>query len=223
MRYTHSYQGSHPHHCAPCSSRTERKRDKDVPAELRDQWERDRAKKAERKRIRELERLAAADPFTPTKKKKGGKKARKAQRAAAAAAPISLETVVTHMRRFVTDIGSAPALSLPPMSSYMRKLAHELAHAFNLKSKSEGKGAARFTKVTKTTRSGTWIDEGKVARILGKPPPPSSAAYGKGKGKAGGKIDKIRPRDGEVVGGVRFLTMLGLRNRCADSFSFFVG
>src|SRR5579863_7648865 len=54
-------------------------KNKHIPEELRDQWERDRAKKAERKRLRELERIAAAaDPFM-VRKGKGGKKARKAK------------------------------------------------------------------------------------------------------------------------------------------------
>ncbi|KAH9007974.1 hypothetical protein EDB84DRAFT_1281330 [Lactarius hengduanensis] len=174
-----------------------RKRDKHVPAELHDQWEGDRKKKAERKRLRELERLAATlDPFTPTKKKRLNKKERKKAARNAAAFPISLETVVGHMRRFVEDLGSAPTLSLPPMQPHARKSVHELATAFNLNSKSEGKGAARFTRLIKTTRSGLWIDERKVARILGKPAPPHGGD--KGKGKAG---VKIRPRDGELVGG----------------------
>jgi len=174
-----------------------RKKDKHkhIPAELHDQWERDRAKKAERKHLRELERLAAAsaDFFTPTKKKKKGKKARKARQAAAAA--ISLETVAEHMRAFVLDIGGAPMLALPPMEKRTRKLVHDLATAFNLKSKSEGNGKARFTTLTRTTMSGVRVDERKIARILGKP----DGGGGKSKGKAPG--GKIRPRDGEVVGG----------------------
>ena len=160
-------------------------------------------KKAERKRLRELERLAAAsaDFFTPTKRKKKGKKARKARRAAeAAAAAVSLETIAEHMRAFVTDLGGAPMLALPPMEKRMRKLVHDLANAFNLNSKSEGNGKARFTTLTKTTMSGVRVDERKIARILGKPKPDGGGGGGgKGKGKA---VGKIRPRDGEVVGGV---------------------
>ena len=192
------------HHCASCSCHAERKKDKHVPAELHHLWERDRAKKAEHKRLRELERVAATGPFSPIKKKKGGKKARKAR--LAAAAPISIETVVEQMRNFVADLGSASTLSLPPMTKHARKSVHEIAHAFNLKSKSEGSGETRFTTLIKTTLSGVQVDERKIARILGRPLPPASAAYGKGKGKAG--VNKIRARDGEVVGGVRLSTRL---------------
>lgn len=193
------------HPCMSCSYRTERKRDKHkhIPAELQDQWERDRAKKAERKRLRELERIAAASAefFTPTKKKKG-KKARKARQAVAVAA-MSLETVAEQMRAFTEDLGSARTLSLPPMTKHMRKSVHDLAHAFHMNSKSEGNGAKRFTTLTKTTWSGLPVDERKVARILGKTPPPRAGGDGKGKGK-GKAVTKIRARDGEVVGGVRF-------------------
>ncbi|KAH9171161.1 hypothetical protein EDB89DRAFT_2071063 [Lactarius sanguifluus] len=182
-------------------SSPKRKRDKHVPAELHAQWERDRKKKAEHKGLRKLERIAAAlDPFTPTKKKRLGKKERKKAARTAAASSISLETVVGHMRRFVEDVGSASTLSLPPMERHARKSVHELASAFNLNSKSEGKGAARFTRLIKTTRSGLRIDERKVAWILGKPAPPHGGDKGKGKGK--GKVGvKIRPREGELVGG----------------------
>lgn len=115
-----------------------------------------------------------------------------------AAASVSVEMVIGHIRRFTQDLGSAPTLSLPPMEQHVRKSVHELASAFNLNSKSSGKGAARFTRLIKTTRSGLRIDERKVARILGKPAPPHGGDKGKGKGKAG---VKIRPRDGELVGG----------------------
>jgi hypothetical protein len=180
-----------------------RKKDKFVPAELRDQWERDRAKKAERKRLRELERIAAmVDPFTT---QKGNKKARKAKRAAALATSVSLETIVGHMRRFVADIGGARSLPLPPMNRSMRKSVHELAHAFRLESKSRGNGAERFTTLKKTTLSGVNVDEKGIARILGKSSlSPCYLTREGGKGKGKGIACRTRPRDGEVVGEVRF-------------------
>lgn len=186
-----------------------RKKDKQkyIPTELHDQWQRDREKKAERKRIRELERIAAANAelFTPRKKKKG-KKARKARQAAAAAASISLETVTGHIRDFVADLDGAPTLSLPAMTREMRKSVHELAHAFNLTSKSSGKGETRFTTLAKTTLSGVQVDERRVAQILRQPKPPPAYGSGDRKGKGKGKVkvkveNKIRARDGDVVGG----------------------
>jgi len=141
---------------------------------------------------------AAPDPFTT---RKGGKKARKAREAAALAAPVTLETIVGDMRRFVADIGGARTLPLPPMGREMRKSVHELAEAFKLKSKSRGKDAGRFTTLIKTTLSGVTVNEKKVTQILGRSSsPPFHAAHrgGKGKGRAG----RARPRDGEVVGEV---------------------
>ena len=175
-----------------------RKRDKDVPEELRHVWERDRAKKAERKRLRELERIAAAaDPFASNK---GGKKARKARLAAASAVPVAIETVVRDMRQFVGDIGGPRTLSLLPMDPKQRKSVHELALAFKLKSKSQGKGAARFTTLTKTTLSGVEVDEKKILDVLGNSPSSSYVTHGGRKAK--GWTGKRRPRDGEVVGEV---------------------
>jgi hypothetical protein len=174
-----------------------RKKDEHIPEELHRQWERDRAKKAERKRLRELERVAAAaDPFTGHK---GGRKARKARLAAASAVPTNLETVVRHMRRFVADIGGSNTLSLPPMDAEVRKSVHQLAHAFNLKSKSQGKGATRFTTLIKKTLSGVGVDEKRIAWMLRKLP---STHVTHGDRRAKGWAGERRPRDGEVVGEV---------------------
>jgi len=187
-----------------CSGRNKNK-NKFISEELNEQWERDRKKKAERKRLRELEKAAAAlDPFTT---KKGGKKARKAREAAAMALPMSLETVVEQLRRFVADLGGARTLPFPPMDRKMRKSVHDLAHAFKLHSKSKNNGSARFTTLAKTRLTGINVDEWAIARILG-----TQFSYegGKGKGKGKDKAVRIRPRDGEVVGEVRFWNNLSL-------------
>src|SRR5438046_1418039 len=95
---------------------------KNIPPELLAQWDKDRAKKAENKRLRGLARLnAAADPFVP---KKGGKKALKALVAAArldtATATQSNRNVdfvalERQMRSFVNNLGGAQTMALPPM------------------------------------------------------------------------------------------------------------
>ncbi|KAH9054280.1 hypothetical protein EDB87DRAFT_103985 [Lactarius vividus] len=110
---------------------------------------------------------AAVDPFTLTKKH--GNKAHEA--AQQAAASVGLEMVIGHMRRFVEDFGSAPTLLFPPMSRHARKSVHELANTFNLRSKGEGNGVARFTGVIKTSLSSAQVDERNVALILVKPLP----------------------------------------------------
>lgn len=175
-----------------------RRKKKIIPEELREQWERDRAKKAERKRLRELERSAAALDRFGTGKGSKRKGARKAKPDAALASPMSLETVVGLMRQFV-GIGGARTHPLPPMDRKMRKTVHELAHAFKLNSKSKSSGAARFTTLTKTAMSGIKIDEKAIARILGRPS--SYVTHEGGKGSKGRpRAGRIRPRDGEVVG-----------------------
>ena len=110
---------------------------------------------------------------------------------------MSLETVVEQMRRFVADLGGARTLPFPPMDRKMRKSVHDLAHAFKLHSKSKNSGVARFTTLAKTRLTGINVDEWAIARILG-----TQFSYEGGKGK--GKAVRIRPRDGEVVGEVRF-------------------
>ena len=121
---------------------------------------------------------------------------------------MNLATIVGHMRRFVADIGGARTLPLPPMNRQMRKSVHELAHAFKLESKSRGKGAERFTILTKKTISGLNVDEKKIARILGKSSlSPTYMMHEAGRGKGKVKV-KTRPRDGDVVGEVRVFEVL---------------
>ncbi|KAH9022886.1 hypothetical protein EDB85DRAFT_2278053 [Lactarius pseudohatsudake] len=160
---------------------SERKRDKYVSAELQER------RKPRRKRLRELERItdavAVVDPFTP--KKRCGKTAHRATRQAAAS--VSLEKVVGHIRRFEQDLGSAPTLSLPPTARHTRNSVLSGAHAFSLKSHSEGKNATRFTRLIETTLGDVWVDERNVAWVLAKPPPPPHGGGGAGEreGKGG--------------------------------------
>ena len=140
--------------------------------QLQDQWERDRTKKAEKKRARARARLEqAADPFSP---KKGGRKGRKAMLAAAkldVSVPIpcrifNMATLVEQIRYFIADVGGRASMALPPMEKFQRKMVHEIALTFNLKSQSKGKGPGRYTTLSKTTRSGLGVDERKISRII---------------------------------------------------------
>lgn len=66
-------------------AKKDNKKGSHIPPELHDQWARDREKKAEKKRARELERLAVLlDPY-PASRKAKGKKQEKGRQAAAAA------------------------------------------------------------------------------------------------------------------------------------------
>lgn len=52
------------------------------------------------------------------------------------------------------------------MEKESRRRVHLLADAFNLKSKSVGKGGDRRITLIRTTRSGTQIKEGKIRSLL---------------------------------------------------------
>lgn len=177
-----------------------------MPSHLQDQWTKDRAKKAEYKKAREQARLeAAADPLLS---KKGGKKGRKAMlKAAKFDASISipehivdLTSLEQQIRRFLDDIGGHSTMVLPPMGKESRKQVHELAAAFKLKSISKGKGAGRYTTLTKTTMSGIGINAKKIARITKR----SNGGFVQG---ASGKNSTSVPRhrDGDEVGKVCYL------------------
>ncbi|KAK0448358.1 uncharacterized protein EV420DRAFT_1567546 [Desarmillaria tabescens] len=208
-------------------TQAKRKKDKykDLPPELQEQWEKDRQKKAEYKREREASRLIqAADPLAV---KKGGKKGQKAMLAATRLDPtitvvpnriIDMTTLVQQIRRFIADIDGTQTMSLPPTDKATRKKVHELALAFNLKSLSKGKGDARYTTLTKTTRTGTKIDEAKVSRIARRGGDFGNEFVnkkGKGKGKLmprhkdGDEVGKEAPRIGESNIGFRMLASMG--------------
>lgn len=182
---------------------SERKKDKikGLPADIQAAWEKDRAKKAEKKRAREEARLLAAlNPFTP---KKGGKKGRKAMRATANLnspdAIVDMVSLEKQIRRFIDDIGGKNNMVLPPMDKASRKQVHELAEAFNLKSKSKGNGNGRYTTLFKTTRTST-VDEKKVSNI-------SKRCNGGFDRPHDGKSRVVMPKhkEGDEVGKVRIL------------------
>ncbi|KAJ7466888.1 hypothetical protein FB451DRAFT_1259422 [Mycena latifolia] len=205
------------------AKRGKKKRD-GLPAELQAVWDKDRVKKAENKRLRALARLeAAADPLAPHK---GGKKGRKAMLAAARRDPtitvlpnrvVDMTTLVQQIRRFVGDIGGPVSMSLPPTDKTTRKNIHEMAIAFNLKSVSKGKGDARYTTLTKTTRTGLGANEAKVAKIARRGG--AGAAFVKYDGKAraaamprhrdGDEVGKAAPKIGETNIGFKMLASMG--------------
>jgi hypothetical protein len=191
-----------------------------LPPELQDVWAKDRAKKAENKRLRAIARLAvAADPFVSHK---GGKKGYKAMLGAAhvsdpTIAPLlperitDMKDVVAQIRVFTANLWGSHTMVLPPMQPQDRKCVHELARAFGLSSKSKGKGDRRYTTLNKTTRTGFPTNEHAVARIL---QTAQAQSFGgardssfqqptqRDKGK--GKVTVPRHRDGDEVGKVRY-------------------
>jgi len=194
----------------------ERKKDRyrDLPLDLRVQWEKDRLKKADYKNAREFERLArAADPLS---RKKGGKKGRKAMLAAASSDPtivvlpnrvIDLTTLVQQIRRFTADIGGPSSMALPPTNKATRKDIHEIALAFGLKSQSKGKESVRYTTLYKTSMSGIRVDEAKVAKIMRRSGGPSwkGESFGSEGWKRKSAGTMLRQREGDEVGKVSML------------------
>ncbi|CAL1706004.1 unnamed protein product [Somion occarium] len=202
---------------------SERGKDKSIPLELREQWQKDRDKKAENKRKRALARQEiAADPLA---RKKGGKKGLKAALAAARLDPsieipnrvVDLVTLEQQIRRFLADIGGSRTMVLPPADKETRTKVHELAGAFNLKSQSKGSGSNRYTTLVRTTKSGIAINERKVRRILNTVNP-SWEGPGRGgrnhvaslaKHKEGEEVGKAAPKIGESNVGFQMLAAMG--------------
>jgi len=114
-------------------------------------------------------------------------------------------------------------LALPPMDAADRKVVHELARAFNVKSQSAGSGNGRFPVWHRTTRTSVYVErnfnaiEERLSRrflprldVGGKK---SGAGHKRVKGVGGGGFNKasVSYRDGDVVGGSA--PELGAENR----------
>lgn len=168
---------THPNFCA-VSGRY--RKIKDVPVDLQDQWEHDRLKKAEWKRLREEHRKQGL----LTKKTKKKDKAN--------GQPTDLESIGATMRALVYDV-SRKSVALPPLPKEIREKVHRMALAFNLKSRSEGSKnrAQKVMVISRTSKTGTFINEFKYSKILKKP-----RTGGDGGGGGGGH----RVAEGEVIG-----------------------
>ncbi|KDQ21251.1 hypothetical protein BOTBODRAFT_99647 [Botryobasidium botryosum FD-172 SS1] len=192
-----------------------RKKDnKHLPLQLREQWDRDRAKKAEHKRKRaEARRAEALNPFPTPKSRKGKKKLALGRDDGDEDGPIEVLgggpitdfiSLERQIRVFIADLGGRQTMVLPTMDKESRKTVHLLAECFNLKSKSTGKGKDRQPTLIKTTRSGVGVNEGKVNWILGRSDARGgfSKAWDRraGKGTGTGEKHKAGTREGDVVG-----------------------
>jgi hypothetical protein len=102
-----------------------------------------------------------------------------------------------------------------------RKVVHELAAAFNLKSKSAGGGANRFPVLYRTARTSVYVErtfdavQAKLSRrylprmdVGGKRSGAGSSRFGKG---GGFNSAAVSYRDGDIVGGSA--PELGIENR----------
>jgi hypothetical protein len=157
---------------------------KGVPLDLQEQWEHDRLKKAERKRLREERRKQGLLTKKMKKKNKADNQ------------PPDLESIEATMRDLVYDI-SRKSVTLPPLPKEIRERVHRMALAFCLKSRSEGSKnkTQKVMVISRSGKTGTWIDEYKVSKILKRPRTGGSGGSG---GSGGGGHSKVA--EGEVIG-----------------------
>lgn len=74
----------------------------------------------------------------------------------------------TKIREFLLYDISNTTMALPPMGKKARVAVHLLSEVYGLKSKSIGKGKARFPILERTKRSSTFnVDERKIRAIIG--------------------------------------------------------
>lgn len=164
-------------------------------SDLEDQWSKDRSKKSEYKRQRALARAEAVDATSMSKK---GPRAPPSFAGSSDAAFLN-----SRIRDFLLYDLSSPSMALPPMSKKSRVAVHLLAETYGMKSKSLGKGKARFPVLERTSRSTIYgVDERKIKAILGTAGGEREGGYhgGKAKGKMGGLWAALNG-DGKKSGG----------------------
>ncbi|KAI9845870.1 MAG: hypothetical protein M1838_001525 [Thelocarpon superellum] len=182
--------------------------DSELEAQLISSWTKDRKKKSAQKQ--EREELRAQGLL-------GKKNNNQPKLQAKYDEGMTLEDIKDEIREFL--LSTKQSLALPPMDKKDRKIVHEIANAFNLKSKSTGAGRGRFPTLLKTARSAKY-DENAIgdldARLRQRRFFPRMDKTGR-KGLAvpnrngGGRNAAVSYRDGEVVGAAA--PELGVDNR----------
>ncbi|SCO81787.1 uncharacterized protein FRV6_06000 [Fusarium oxysporum] len=179
--------------------------DSELEASLQASWKSDRLKKSERKKQREemraLGMLGKKDPDDLRVKYPDG---------------MNMDQVADELQTFL--MGSDEQLNFPPMDNNARKMIHELASKFKLKSKSIGKGDQRRPTLHRTKRTPPYVPatfDQALKRVNRKYLPRSDK-----KGKKGNRLPPARGgtsvaaatyQDGEVVGASA--PELGIENR----------
>ncbi|RDL32472.1 uncharacterized protein BP5553_08928 [Venustampulla echinocandica] len=170
--------------------------DSELEASMEAAWDNDRTKKKERKQHREELR---AQGLLGSKNGKTDLKAKYKE-------GMGIHAVNEEIKTFL--MSHHTTISLPPMDKADRKIVHELANAFNLKSKSLGSGAKRFPVLCKTARTSVYV-EGKFAAVEGRlirrflprmdvgRKPYVNQRSGRGGGAGNGAASY---RDGDIVG-----------------------
>lgn len=172
--------------------------DSELELSLQATWAADRkrksAKKQEREELRALGILGKKNKFKPdlNVKHRDG---------------ISMDQIGQELEEFLS--ADHETMALPPMNKKDRKMMHEVAHAFNLKSKSAGKGKARFPVLYKTSRTRSFSKETfsrvqtQLKRRFFTRMDYKGTAKGMfaGQARSGGIGGDISYREGDVVGG----------------------
>lgn len=129
--------------------------DSDLETQLQTSWENDRLKKKERKKQRE--ELRALGIL--------GKNATLNDLSVKYSSGMNMEEIGEELRTFFQN--GDELISFPPMDLHARKIIHELANRFNLKSKSIGKADQRRPVLYRTIRTLPYA-EGAFNQALGR-------------------------------------------------------
>ncbi|KAG9597745.1 hypothetical protein KCU77_g6972, partial [Aureobasidium melanogenum] len=123
--------------------------DSDLVEELRNQWANDRSKKAskkaEREELRQLGLLGKKNKFKPDMNQRYTE-------------GITMAQVRFELQDFLEQEDHTTK-AFPPMQKNDRKVLHEIANHFNLKSKSVGSGKNRAPVLIKTSRTVEWSEQ----------------------------------------------------------------
>ncbi|KAL1881384.1 hypothetical protein VTK73DRAFT_4391 [Phialemonium thermophilum] len=168
--------------------------DSELESAMQTAWEKDRERKKQRKLEREELRSKGllgkhANPSDLRNKYQAG---------------MTLDDIKGELRAFL--LGKEPSLQLPPMDKSARKILHELANKFKVKSQSTGSGDQRRPTLyrTKYTLSFTEHYFEMATSRIGRRYFPRLDSKGRGSGRRGpgreGNSSALTYRDGEVVG-----------------------
>ncbi|KAG8162638.1 hypothetical protein KVR01_007116 [Diaporthe batatas] len=176
--------------------------DSELEETLQATWKADRLRKKDKKQQREELRAQGllgknVDPNDPRVKYQSG---------------MTLDQIKEEMRTFLC--GADETLTLPPMDASARKIIHELANKFNIKSKSAGHGETRRPSLYRTKRTVRYSEPSfeqvfaragrrYFPRLDQKGKAPRGGGGGGGMGRSGRGINHaaFTLKDGEVVGG----------------------
>ncbi|KAI9666317.1 MAG: hypothetical protein M1821_004252 [Bathelium mastoideum] len=165
--------------------------DKEQFAAMLSTWEADRQKKRLRKR--EREELRAQGLL--------GKKHGKPDLSAKYSQGIGAQDIIDEIRGFLMSTHESQAF--PPMDKTNRKMLHQIAGSFHLKSKSVGSGKGRFPVLYKTRRTVMFDDDDAFARAEARMTK-RFLSNSERKGKKGGTPRRGKAaasyQDGDIVG-----------------------